>query len=98
MKRKKKEHEKRNYKYHSNSIYKTFKLPLKAVLKQTHLLPEIEKLVFKMNDLVTHTYQFIRLYIILCYENNHPVSINDEFIRYSIKTLGISKREATLKI
>lgn len=56
MKRKKKEHEKRNYKYHSNSIYKTFKLPLKAVLKQTHLLPKIEKLVFKMNDLVTHTY------------------------------------------
>lgn len=87
MKRKKKEREKRNYKCPSNSFYKTFKLPLKAVLKEIHLLPEIEKLVYKINDLVTHAYQFIRLYIILCYENNHPIIINDEFIRYSLKTL-----------
>lgn len=69
MKRKKKEREKRNYKYSSNSDYKTFKLPLKPILKQPHLLLEIEKLVFKINNLVIHAYQFIRLYIIFCFEN-----------------------------
>jgi hypothetical protein len=97
MKRKKKRSKKRNYKCPSNSAYKTFKLPLKAILKQTHLLPEIEKLVFKMNDLITHAYQFIRLYVILCFENNYPLIINDEFIRYAIKTLGISKKTNDLK-
>jgi hypothetical protein len=97
MKRKKKRGENNNYKCPSNTSYKTFKLPLKAVLKQTHLLPEIEILVYKINNLVTHAYQFIRLYVILCYENNNPVTINDEFIRYSLKTLGFSRKTKDCK-
>jgi hypothetical protein len=43
-----------------------------------------------MNDLVIHTYQFIRLYILNCYTNNIPLpNIDELFILYCIKTLGI---------
>jgi hypothetical protein len=42
-----------------------------------------------MNDLVIHTYQFIRLYILHCYTNNNPLpELSDTFISYCIKTLG----------
>jgi hypothetical protein len=42
-----------------------------------------------MNDLVIHTYQFIRLYILHQYTNNIPLpSINENFILYCVKSLG----------
>ena len=42
-----------------------------------------------MNDLVIHTYQFIKLYILYCFTNNNPLpELNDIFISYCIKTLG----------
>jgi hypothetical protein len=42
-----------------------------------------------MNDLVIHTYQFIRLYILHQYTNNKNVpTINENFILYCMKTLG----------
>jgi hypothetical protein len=42
-----------------------------------------------MNDLVIHTYQFIRLYILYFFTNNNPLpTIDDTFISYCIKTLG----------
>ena len=43
-----------------------------------------------MNDLIIHTYQFIRLYVLNCYTKNKPLPIIDEtFILYCIKTLGL---------
>lgn len=51
--------------------------------------PVIDHLVFEMNDLVIHTYQFIRLYILRQYTNNNPLpELDDTFILYCIKTLG----------
>jgi len=42
-----------------------------------------------MNDLVIHTYQFIRLYVLDKYAKNLPLpTIDDIFISYCIKTLG----------
>ena len=73
-----------------NTPFKTFKIPLKTVLLNQNLLPKINDLVLKINNLTTLTYQFIRLYLLHCYLNNIEVQINDEFIRYSIKTLGVS--------
>jgi hypothetical protein len=72
------------------SAYKTFKIPLKTILLNREMIqPVINNLVFEMNDLVIHTYQFIRLYILYCFTNNNPLSeLNDTFISYCIKTLG----------
>jgi hypothetical protein len=71
--------------------YKTFKIPLKNILLNHNTIqPVINNLVFEMNDLVIHTYQFIRLYVLNCYTNNNTLPIIDEtFILYCIKTLGL---------
>ena len=71
--------------------YKTFKIPLKTILlNHDTIQPVINNLVFEMNDLVIHTYQFIRLYILNCYTNNKTLpTIDETFILYCIKTLGL---------
>jgi hypothetical protein len=51
--------------------------------------PVIDNLVFEMNDLVIHTYQFIRLYVLHQYTQKLELPIiDDTFILYCIKTLG----------
>ena len=72
------------------SSYKTFKIPLKTILLNRDIQPIINNLVFEMNNLVIHTYQFIRLYILNCYTNNLLLpTIDETFILYCIKTLGL---------
>ena len=69
--------------------YQTLKIPLKTILCDKEALPVLTQIVFDMNDLVIHTYQFIRLYILYLLEKdiNFPI-IDDTFILYSMKTLG----------
>jgi hypothetical protein len=78
------------FRNNEKSAYKTFKIPLKTILLHRDTIqPVINNLVFEMNDLVIHTYQFIRLYILNCYTNNKTLPMIDEtFILYCIKTLG----------
>ena len=89
MKKKKKE-EFKEFRNNEKSAYKTFKIPLKSILLNHDTMhPLINNLVFEMNDLVVHTYQFIRLYVLHQYTNNKDVpTINENFILYCIKTLG----------
>jgi hypothetical protein len=90
MKKKKKE-EFKEFRNNEKSAYKTFKIPLKSILLNRDTMhPLINNLVFEMNDLVIHTYQFIRLYVLYQYTNNlHLPSINENFILYCVKSLGI---------
>jgi len=78
------------FRKNDKSAYKTLKIPLKTILLNRDTIePVINNLVFEMNDLVIHTYQFIRLYVLYCYSNNKPLpELNDTFISYCIKTLG----------
>jgi hypothetical protein len=77
------------------SAYTTIKTTLKSVLhnhKEVH--PVITNLVFEMNDLMIHSYQFIRLYVLKCYNDNQPLpEINEKFILYCIKTLGVRSNQ-----
>ena len=77
------------------SAYTTIKTPLKSVLyNHKEIQPVITNLVFEMNDLMIHSYQFIRLYVLKCYNNNQPLpEINEKFILYCIKTLGIRSNQ-----
>ena len=69
--------------------YQTLKIPLKTILRDKEALPVLNQLVFDMNDLVIHTYQFIRLYLLHLLENGIKFpEINDTFILYCMKTLG----------
>ena len=87
---KKKKQEFQEFRNNEKSAYKTLKIPLKTILlNRDTIQPAINNLVFEMNDLVIHTYQFIRLYILYCFTNNNPLpELNDTFISYCIKTLG----------
>jgi hypothetical protein len=78
------------FRNNEKSAYKTFKIPLKTILiHRDTIQPVINNLVFEMNDLVIHTYQFIRLYVLNCYTNNKTLPMIDEtFILYCIKSLG----------
>ena len=72
------------------SAYTTIKTTLKSVLhNHKEVQPVITNLVFEMNDLIIHSYQFIRLYVLKCYNNNQLLpEINEKFILYCIRTLG----------
>jgi hypothetical protein len=89
--KKKKKEEFKEFRNNEKSAYKTFKIPLKTILHNHKVIqPHINDLVFIMNDLVIHTYQFIRLYVLYCYTNNKNIpTINETFILYCIKSLGI---------
>ena len=88
--KKKKKEEFKEFRNNEKSAYKTFKIPLKSILFNCDTIqPVINNLVFEMNDLVIHTYQFIRLYVLDKYTKNQPLpTIDDTFISYCIKTLG----------
>ena len=90
VKKKKPKETFKEFRNNEKSAYKTFKIPLKTILlNRDTIQPVINNLVFEMNDLVIHTYQFIRLYILNCYTNNKPLpTIDETFILYCIKTLG----------
>ena len=69
--------------------YQTLKIPLKTILCNKEALPVLTQLVFDMNELVIHTYQFIRFYLLYLYKNNTDFpTIDDTFILYCMKTLG----------
>src|SRR6056300_1301828 len=72
------------------SVYTTIKTTLKSVLhNHKEVQPVITNLVFEMNDLMIHSYQFTRLYVLKCYNDNQPLpEINEKFILYCIKVLG----------
>ena len=90
MKKKKLKEKFQEFRNTEKSAYKTFKIPLKTILQNCDTTqPLINHLVFEMNDLVIHTYQFIRLYVLHQYTQKLPLpDLNETFILYCIKTLG----------
>jgi len=91
MVKKKKKDTFQEFRSNEKSAYTTIKTTLKSILHNNNeVQPVITNLVFEMNDLMIHTYQFIRLYVLKCYNDNQPLpEINEKFILYCIKTLGI---------
>jgi hypothetical protein len=88
--KKKKKQNLQEFRNTEKSAYKTFKIPLKTILQNRDTTqPVVNHLVFEMNDLVIHTYQFIRLYVLQQYTKKHPLpELNETFILYCIKSLG----------
>ena len=88
--KKKKKEDFKEFRNNEKSAYKTFKIPLKTILlNRDTTQPVINHLVFEMNYVVIHTYQFIRLYVLHQYINHTPLpELDDTFILYCIKTLG----------
>jgi transposase len=72
--------------------YKTYKTKLKNVVKKETTLDTIENLIITNNFIVTHTYQFIKLYLIDYYEKSQKLPVLDtDFIVNVMKTIATIK-------
>ena len=49
---------------------KTNKDNIKNIIRNLNILPIINDLVSRTNKIVIHTYQFLKLYLIMLYDNN----------------------------
>jgi hypothetical protein len=90
VKKKKLKDEFKTFQNKDKSAYKTFKISLKSILNNRDAVqPVINHWVFEMNDLMIHSYQFIRLYMLHCYSNKITLpEMDTTFILYCMKTLG----------
>ena len=80
MAKKKKEKTKKNEEDNFDYM-KTNKDNINNIIKDTTILPIIHDLVNRTNKIVIHSYQFIKLYCIFCYDNQRSFPIIDkEFI------------------
>jgi hypothetical protein len=91
VKKKKLKDDFKTFRHNEKASFQTIKTTLKSVLlNRNEIQPEINNLVFEMNDLMIHSYQFIRMYILHCYSNQSSLpEIDETFILYCIKTLGV---------
>jgi hypothetical protein len=54
---------------------------IKNVLKDNNINPIINELVSRINKIVVHSYQFLKLYFIYLFHNNQPFpTLDKEFI------------------
>ena len=91
VKKKKLKDDFKSFRNNDKASFQTIKTTLKSILlNNNEIQPEITNLVFEMNDLMIHSYQFIRLYVLYCYVKQMPLpEINETFILYCIKALGV---------
>jgi hypothetical protein len=91
VKKKKLKDDFKSFRHNEKASFQTIKTTLKSILlNRNEIQPEINNLVFEMNDLMIHSYQFIRLYVLYCYTNQIPLpEIDETFILYCIKSLGV---------
>lgn len=80
----------KEFRNNEKAAYKTFKIPLKTILiNKNDIQPLVNNLVFEINNLVIHVYQFIRLFVLYSFSNNLVFPVIDEtFFSYCFKTLG----------
>lgn len=70
------------------SVYKTIKCSLKTIIKNTDEHQTINNLVLKCHDIVTDTYNFIRLYCLEVFHQKKDLpTLDTKFITCAIKTL-----------
>jgi hypothetical protein len=98
-KKKKENNEFTGFRNDIKSPFKTIKVPLKKILHNyNESFPTINYLVIDINELMIHSYQFIRLYLLYLYTNNLPFpNIDEKFILYSMKTLGTKGNRGSVR-
>ncbi len=68
--------------------YKCIKTSLKSIVKNRSTLETINKIVCRMNKIVIHTYQFLKLYCIKQFNNNNSIpTIDRQFVVLIMKTI-----------
>lgn len=71
--------------------YKSVKVPLKSIIKNDQILRTIESTVIRINKIVIHSYQFVKLYCISQFTKTGTIpNIDYKFIMLIMKTVSVS--------
>lgn len=75
--------------------FRSIKLPLKSLLKKPDKnLPILLKYVSDVNTLVTYGYQFIRLYMLKCFDADEQLpKITDKFCEYALSVISFPDKK-----
>ena len=77
----------------SNSPLKVIKTSLKSVCLDTETMLTLNNYCKNLNQIVIHTYQFLRLYILHKYHTKQTLpKINDKFVEHIIKTIAVGDK------
>ena len=77
----------------SNSPLKVIKTSLKSICLDTETIITLNNYCKNLNQIVIHTYQFLRLYILHKYHTKQVLpKINDKFVEHIIKTISIGDK------
>jgi hypothetical protein len=75
-------------------FYKTVKTSLKSVLKNPEInLRKIQDAVIRTNKIITHSLQFLKLFLLHRYESGTFPQIDKTLIRCALKTCSVGDRE-----
>ena len=78
----------------SLKTYKTVKTSLKSVIKNDIVLDTINETVIKMNKIVIHTYQFLKLFCLHKFDKGGTLpELNSKFIVLIMKTVATSDKK-----
>lgn len=82
-------------------MYKTLKIPFKHIIKEmqiTSMTPIFENMIIRTTKIIKHTYYFIKLYTIYCFENGIIiVKFSKENIRYIYSLVSTIKSKLEIK-
>ena len=87
------------------SLYQSVKLPLKSVVRNVNFVEIFNEAVVRMDRLTSHTYRFLKLYLLIQFENAEPLQrVTPDFVYNIMVTIGTGggggrqPNEATLQL
>lgn len=79
--------------YMNNEVFDYMKVnkdSLKNIIKDNNIINILYDAIFRVNKIIFHTYNFLKLYILYLYENNLSIPpINEHFIKIIMKIISI---------
>jgi len=73
--------------------YKSVKIPLKRILKHNYNLEKLNLAINRINNIVIHTYQFLKLFCMHSYNTKNMMpQIDADFIKIIFKTIGTKQK------
>lgn len=84
--------------YYNSIMYKTLKIPFKHIIKDDQIVPVFEDMIIRTNKIIKHTYYYIKLYTLYCFDNNIIMEkFTKENIRYIYSLVSTIKTKLEIK-
>jgi len=71
-------------------------IPFKHIVEDPETYNDI---IFRVNEIVKHTYQFVRMYILHCYENDKPIpTIDRSFLKTVFSLVSVRQKNSNTTV